>query len=718
MWTRLASLLVLSVGYVAVTGAQQSDQVAAATALFENRKFDEAESVLRRALSSAPSDPAALVLLGRLRATTGKLDEAEGLYRGALEASPKDASAHHALAKVFAFQQRWEEAKDSFERTLELDPGNAEAWLGLGRVCMATGSEDAAERHYSRSLALDPSNALLHFDMGVLSCKRGQVTAADEAFERAGELNPRLDLTVVAQMFTAYDMLEQARDTYKRVLLQDPRNPVHLLAHGELCEALKDGDGASNAYDEALRGNPGMGKAHLRKALLLTGTGITNQAALHACGLNAEEAKQHLRKAVASGEEGVVAPAAEALKWCEEEEQEVREWRRVVQGDLAAASAVGEGKGGGGGGGGVEEGKGGQKGREVASLGSSAWVEESGGYLSLPEVEISGAEEFMEAFVNRSRPAVIKNFQEGFAPKEAWSWTALSERFGDSVVRVSLSETGRFDGPEPGDVWGLDPGEEVLVRPPATSMAFSAFVRLLREEGIKESFYLEYLALHQYLGDSLAEMVPLPAAVAESGLELLLTNFWVGKGGTTAVLHYDDYENLLCQLRGTKELVLFPPKDLQNLYYVGRRKGKLKYDFPGKWTRDELDGSNKVIFGSSVHLDNPDFERHPRCVSCICTTRNEDRHTEKTTTISTMSHIMRLALRKVRLHQYHWSLLLPEEGDRGTASYMKDHWFFARSKGEKVFAFFNNSCGVYCYCYVSVFGGGRHVVTFFGCCYL
>ncbi len=51
------------------------------------------------------------------------------------------------------------------------------------------------------------------------------------------------------------------------------------------------------------------------------------------------------------------------------------------------------------------------------------------------------------------------------------------------------------------------------------------------------------------------------------------------------MLHYDDYENLLCQVRGTKELVLFPPSDLENLYYVGRRKGKLKYDFPGKWKR-------------------------------------------------------------------------------------------------------------------------------------
>ena len=46
---------------------------------------------------------------------------------------------------------------------------------------------------------------------------------------------------------------------------------------------------------------------------------MTNQAALHACGLNAEEAIFHLKQAVSSGDEGAAVPAAEALAWCEME---------------------------------------------------------------------------------------------------------------------------------------------------------------------------------------------------------------------------------------------------------------------------------------------------------------------------------------------------------------------------------------------------------------
>lgn len=71
---------------------------------------------------------------------------------------------------------------------------------------------------------------------------------------------------------------------------------------------------------------------------------------------------------------------------------------------------------------------------------------------------------------------------------------------------MSISETGRFDGPESGHLWRLDPRSDVLVRPPVTSMRIQDFFNLAgdtgdsAEAGVTETFYLEYLALSQYLG--------------------------------------------------------------------------------------------------------------------------------------------------------------------------------------------------------------------------
>lgn len=62
-----------------------------------------------------------------------------------------------------------------------------------------------------------------------------------------------------------------------------------------------------------------------KQALLLTGTGLTNLAALHASGLHKDEAKMHLQKALLSGEKGAVGPAAEALEFCEREVRTVEE---------------------------------------------------------------------------------------------------------------------------------------------------------------------------------------------------------------------------------------------------------------------------------------------------------------------------------------------------------------------------------------------------------
>ena len=88
-------------------------------------------------------------------------------------------------------------------------------------------------------------------------------------------------------------------------------------------------------------------------------------------------------------------------------------------------------------------------------------------------------------------------------------------QFGSNFVRVSISESGRFDGPESGSLWGVDPGSEVLVRPPATTMALKDFITLAgtQNRDTKEIFYVEYLALTQYLGEVNMTVTPYCAAL-------------------------------------------------------------------------------------------------------------------------------------------------------------------------------------------------------------
>lgn len=101
---------------------------------------------------------------------------------------------------------------------------------------------------------------------------------------------------------------------------------------------------------------------------------------------------------------------------------------------------------------------------------------------------------------------------------------------------------------------------------------------------------------------------PRPRVLQAAKLRPLLTNLWLGKGATTSPLHYDEYENLLCQVSGTKQLLLFPPSDYPLLEYVARPKGMLAYKWPNGFERAPLDAAakaRKVLFAASINLMHP-----------------------------------------------------------------------------------------------------------------
>ena len=79
-----------------------------------------------------------------------------------------------------------------------------------------------------------------------------------------------------------------------------------------------------------------------------------------------------------------------------------------------------------------------------------------------------------------------------------------------------------------------------------------------------------------------------------------MANMWWGAPGHTEPLHMDVTDGTLCQLRGRKSIVLFPPSCWKDELYP----------FPSSNT-----GMSWAF--STVRLAQPDFERFPRLADAL-----------------------------------------------------------------------------------------------------
>jgi hypothetical protein len=59
---------------------------------------------------------------------------------------------------------------------------------------------------------------------------------------------------------------------------------------------------------------------------------------------------------------------------------------------------------------------------------------------------------------------------------------------------------------------------------------------------------------------------------------LAVANLWIGGALIKNGLHFDLYDNLLFQLRGTKRALLFPPSDAGVLYYGAAEVWRHRFD--------------------------------------------------------------------------------------------------------------------------------------------
>ncbi len=126
---------------------------------FAEQDYAQMLSYAKEATEIRPDLVSSWVLQGRALRMLDQFDEAERVLRHAISLEPAHAAAHAELARALQQQERLDQAIEEFEQAVELAPRNVWFLRWLGDAYRAQGLTSEAAEAYRRVLVLDPDNA-------------------------------------------------------------------------------------------------------------------------------------------------------------------------------------------------------------------------------------------------------------------------------------------------------------------------------------------------------------------------------------------------------------------------------------------------------------------------------------------------------------------------------------------------------------------------------
>ncbi len=111
-----------------------------------------------------------------------KYSDAESILRKAILAKPDDAMMHNHLGLALKNQGKYKEALTSYEKALKLKPDYYEAMNNLAVTYEMLGDKKKAKLFYKKALSLKPSYAEAHLNYAMLLEAEGDNLAAESCY--------------------------------------------------------------------------------------------------------------------------------------------------------------------------------------------------------------------------------------------------------------------------------------------------------------------------------------------------------------------------------------------------------------------------------------------------------------------------------------------------------------------------------------------------------
>jgi len=260
----------------ATTLGQQRDLVQAfeqIATLIQTNRLAEAEKELASVLKVSPDLPAALNLMGSVRAKQNRLVEAETLFLRAVENDKTYTGARMNLVYLYLLKRAPDKAIPQLNEVIALEPDNLEAKVILGDAYLAKNDLQKAEENYLAALDNKLDNAGALFGLAQISRAKGETREEAIYLNRIGTLvsgskSPDF-LYKFALEAMRVGMFDESKSALERALELKPKEPSYLLALG--IAWLRKGDlfEAEKLFRHLLELQPNNAQAQLHLGYVL-----------------------------------------------------------------------------------------------------------------------------------------------------------------------------------------------------------------------------------------------------------------------------------------------------------------------------------------------------------------------------------------------------------------------------------------------------------------
>jgi tetratricopeptide (TPR) repeat protein len=255
---RVAIILLL------VSSSLFAQSIEKAKKLYEERKYDEAKTLLASIKEEHNDYAASQFYLGRIAFDQKQFDEAEEYMEEAVDANDKVADYHYWYGSVMGtiaqnsntLKQGFyaPKIKSEFEKTVALDPKNLDAHWGLIEFYTQApgfmgGSWEKAEATARSIVKIDAAEG--HNALATVFERQEKFAEAEKEFIEASKANPRF-IHNVAAYYLRQKKFDKAFTLFEEVLKTEPDNMLAVYQLGKIAaisgQRLDQGESALLRY--------------------------------------------------------------------------------------------------------------------------------------------------------------------------------------------------------------------------------------------------------------------------------------------------------------------------------------------------------------------------------------------------------------------------------------------------------------------------------------